>query len=326
MDRAEGHRVVVDELRPALEEEWDAAWQGCPHATFFHAREWAEIWQRASGGRLLPAPRLVRFADGARAVLAACAEQAGRFGPPRLVSAPAGTYGGWLAAGPLSEGQRDWLCEWLLARSELRWRGNPFEPGLAGRLGTRARADETHVLRLESDGDAVLRRWSKGHRAAAKQGEREGVEVRLAKDEDDWRAYYEVYQDTLRRWGDGASSRYDWDLFRELARSDSGRVALWLAERDGEALAGAVCLHAPRHVAYWHGAARADAFRLRPVHRLLAAVVRDACARGREWFDFNPSGGHAGVRAFKSHFGCEVLSSPVVRRERPGGWRRRLGF
>jgi hypothetical protein len=33
------------------------------------------------------------------------------------------------------------------------------------------------------------------------------------------------------------------------------------------------------------------------------------------WFDFNPSGGHEGVRAFKAGFGAQLLSCPVVVRE-----------
>jgi hypothetical protein len=57
------------------------------------------------------------------------------------------------------------------------------------------------------------------------------------------------------------------------------------------------------------------------VNLLLHDVIRDACERGFRWFDFNPSGGHEGVAAFKRSFGAECRPAPVVTIE---GARHRL--
>ena len=90
-------------------------------------------------------------------------------------------------------------------------------------------------------------------------------------------------------------------------------MALWLARAQGKVVAGALCLHARRHVAYWHGAALEEFFPLRPVHLLMRESMRDAARRGRNWYDFNPSGGLPGVARFKRGFGARPLRVPVVR-------------
>ena len=41
--------------------------------------------------------------------------------------------------------------------------------------------------------------------------------------------------------------------------------------------------------------------------------------RELRWFDFNPSGGHEGVRAFKKSFDAEAVSCPRYRPDRK--WR-----
>jgi lipid II:glycine glycyltransferase (peptidoglycan interpeptide bridge formation enzyme) len=61
------------------------------------------------------------------------------------------------------------------------------------------------------------------------------------------------------------------------------------------------------HAVYWHGAAHEDALQLRPTHVLHAAIIKDACARGYRYYDFNPSGGLEGVARFKAGFGTELV-------------------
>jgi len=181
----------------------------------------------------------------------------------------------------------------------------------------RVEEDTTHMLALGDGFDAIFRGWSKGHAAAARQAKRAGVIVQQASSLEEWKEYYSVYQDSLMRWGSRASSRYDWPFFELCASQESPWVRLWLARFDHKVIAGALCFYSPRHVVYWHGAALADHFRLRPVHWLLHEAIRHACESGYEWFDFNPSGGHAGVAAFKKSFGATEFPCPVLYRLTP---------
>ena len=132
---------------------------------------------------------------------------------------------------------------------------------------------------------------------------------------DDWRAYYQTYEDSVQRWGEKASAKYAWEMFSQIFRLSSPHTKLWLAVYQNKVIAGALCFYAPRHVVYWHGAALEDYFRLRPANLLMSEAIRDACEKGYCWFDFNPSGGHEGVKAFKRSFGASSLPSPVIHRE-----------
>ena len=58
-------------------------------------------------------------------------------------------------------------------------------------------------------------------------------------------------------------------------------------------------------------------FKVRPTNLLMYEAIKDACDRGYAWFDFNPSGGHEGVEAFKKNFGAQALPAPVIQSTSP---------
>jgi Acetyltransferase (GNAT) domain len=307
--------------RAATAPEWDAIFEACDHATFFQSREWAEVWQRYTRGRLEPAAWSLRFSDGLTAVLPASRTRL-RHGLSRhYFSSPADTYGGWLSTDALTGDHRELLVVHLRRQMpNLSLRINPFDPFMAEMKFGVVVHDETHALRLTEDTEAIEKRFSRGHRGAIRSARKKGVTVSLATELEQWKSYYSAYEDSLRRWGPRASSRYAWPLFDHLYRLASPRVRLWIAERDGELLAGALCFYAQSHVGWWHGAAFESAFHLRPMNLLLAEVIGEASLRGYSWFDFNPSGGNAGVEDFKRRFGARPLTTPVIRTAT--SWRR----
>ena len=315
----------VTAIGPAEDAEWDAAWRACPYATYFHSRPWAELWCDSTNGATAPAARRVEFSDGRSAVLPLSEQVAGMGLVRTAISSPGGTCGGWLARDPLSEQHVALLSDIMTEHADLRWRLNAFDPAQVALELPHAESQTTRALPLCEDFDAVFRRASKGHRSAVKQAEREGVSLRLASDEKDWREYFEVYQASLARWGERASSNYGWPLFAALAARPHDEVKLWIAQAEGQLAAGAICLYAPRHVVYWHGAARAEHFSRRPVQPMIFQAIRHACETGREWFDFNPSGGNQGVDDFKRHFGTVELPAPVLKTaSRKARWLARL--
>ena len=142
----------------------------------------------------------------------------------------------------------------------------------------------------------------------SRKGRESGVRTRVATTLDDYRSYFAAYEDSLRRWGEGVTLRYPWDLFEvchDLARRYPAHVKLWLAERDGETLGGALNFYWNQHAVGWHSAAYTRALDSYAFAVLVADAVDEACDRGFAWFDLNPSGGLEGVAAFKSRFGGE---------------------
>ncbi len=312
--------LKIESVRMARDAEWDAFFEATPHATYFHSREWTQLWDRATRGRLQSWPRLVTFEDGVRALL----PMSVGLGAGGLVrsyhSTVAGAYGGWLTEKPLSDEHAETLTRYLAhGFGRLDWRINPHDQQALNIRVAARHYDETLALDLTPGFKTVHRRWSKGHRAAATQATRNGMTVRLAESTDDWTNYYTAYQDCLARWK-RSTSRHPKVLFEELSRLPSTSVKLWVAETCGVFVAGAVCLYAKNTANYWHSAAIANQLPRRPMHLLLREAIQHACQQEIRWFDFNPSGGNEGVDSFKRGFGAEALPCPVVR-VRPL-WRR----
>lgn len=298
-------RVIAD--APIEDVAWDQAWLGCPYATFFHSRTWAEIWKTHTGGTVVPSGSKLILDDGTHVVLPLSVQTAYSGLVNIYLSSPGGTFGGWFAQTQLSGQQACGVWEHL--RSEypnMVLCTNPYDNSQAEVAAHCPRTDATEALDLAPGFDSIWNDWRKSGAAArnVKKAVKSGVQIRLAEGEKDWKEYFGIYQDTLRRWGDKATSNYGWAIFRELEKRSGGHIKLWLATRESGIIAGAICLYGPKHAVYWHGAALEEYFPLRPVNLLMCEMIRDACDRGFSWFDFNPSGGQEGVRAFKKSLGA----------------------
>lgn len=180
----------------------------------------------------------------------------------------------------------------------LVWRFNPYEIILCKSEFGRITEDETHVLDLSIGFEEIYRGWTKGHASAARKARKArkaGIEISLAEKMEDWISYYQVYEGSLRRWGEKTTSVYSWRLFEVMFMRASPNIKLWLAKYDGLIIAGALCFYSSTHAVYWHGAVLSTYFELRPVNLLMYEVIRDATEHGFKWFDFNPSGGLEGL-------------------------------
>lgn len=300
---------IVD-VRPATSDEWDVAAAGDKNATFFHSRQWSLIWQGYEETRLEPAGLTVSFSDGRSAVIALSVRR--RFRRTTAISSPAGTYGGWITEAPITPTHALALAHLLQTRfPNLTWRLNPFDP-VTSRINIRdARSDFTQALDLRPGISALFETWSKGCRSSTKKALRSGIRFRVANTEEDWRSYFHLYLESIDRWSN-PTSRYEWPLFSAISRLDSQHARLWVADADGVIAAGAICFYWNRHIVYWHGSSTRTLAHLSPTNGLLFNVISDGSRAGYEIFDFNPSGGHQGVIAFKKGFGTTTMESRVL--------------
>lgn len=298
--------VEVSEASP---ERWGEIAAACDHATWFHTHAWAEFWQAESG--LRPRGFLFRFDDNSEALVPASEDRALAGLVRHTVSSATGKYGGWISDRALAADAAAQVWGWL-ARRALTLRRNPFCPEPDGLPWTRP--DFTQAIDLEPGFDALMRGWSKKHLGSLAKAGQAGVSAREAGTPEEWREYFAIYQDSVRRWGDSAQAVHAWSVFERLQALPAGTVRLWLAMHDGRAAAGAICFYHRRHVVYWHGASREDAMAHCPAFALLQLAMRHACDAGYRWFDFNPSGGLQGVVHFKAGFGAQRLDAGVYDR------------
>jgi hypothetical protein len=305
--------LKIERVRPALAQEWDSAWAECAYATYFHSRDWAELWRDYTKGLYIPAPLIVEFSDGKAALLPLSCE-ASEGSVRGFVSSPPDVYGGWIAVNPIGREHAALLREFLTTQlGKLDWQINPFDDLLSAVPPKTQERVETHAINLKNGFETNYREWSSACRRAERKAQRSGVAVRLAQTEDDWHDYFLAYEDSCRRWGDRALSKYEWRLFELMHGIGSKHLRLWLATAEGGRIVGGALIgYAKRHAVYWHGAVLEDSLALRPMNLLFYEVIADACRQGYEWFDFNSSAGLDGVRRFKEGFGARPMDCSIV--------------
>lgn len=308
-------KLNIIKVREASPEEWDEVWRNCSYATYFHSREWAEIWNIYSGGRFRPEPRLVLFSDGQKALIPFSSCNRGWLGLAKdYISSPTEAYGGWISNDSLSLEHAKLLADYLLGKyRNLFWRLNPFDEN-SSRIGIKPTDKVTLAVNLSAGFSVVINRYDKENTRAISKAQEYGITVRHASTIQDWQEYFKAYQDSLARWGDHveAEYKYDWSLFADMYARHSANIRLWLAMYKDRVVSGAICFYANKHVAYWHQASLKDYFIYRPVNILNHEMIKDACQNKYIWFDFLPSGNLKGVIRFKQLFGPEAMNCPKI--------------
>ncbi|MDM7916502.1 MAG: GNAT family N-acetyltransferase, partial [Candidatus Eisenbacteria bacterium] len=172
----------------------------------------------------------------------------------------------------------------------------------------------THLLRLPADPTVF---WETILTAAKRNDVRrigkKGVSVRRGGTEEDIESVYRFYRDSFRRWGGPPGLVYPLALYRSLVRRGGDAVRLYLAEHEGRILGGAFVIRWNGHVHYHAGYFDHEARALRPNVLIQETVIREAIEDRFVDYDFLPSGGNAGVEAFKEGFGG--VRTPLERYE-----------
>lgn len=313
--------IEIRNTRPATTEEWDRVWAACNYATYFHSREWAEIWETYTDGFNRPSPEMVTFSDATQALLPFTIQKRKKVATTYFLTAE-GQFGNWISAAPLADEHVSLLVHHLNGKCKnLVWRWNPYDPvstDIDLKDVYELVEDENFAVDLTGGFERVLKGCYHGHRCSYQKGKRAGLSIRLAESEADWKDYYVAYEDSLRRWGDAALSKYDWRLFNIMYQLKSPHIKLWIALYDGAVIAGALCFYAKHHVVCWHSAVVEKYLLLRPMNFMFLEVMGELCACGYRWFDFSVSGRLEGVATFKKRFGARELKCNVVyKKSRP---------
>ncbi len=285
--------------------EWEAFCAASPEASPFHTPHWSRAVTSALPD-LRAAPRMFHFADGVTALFP-MHERGPRGRLCRAASLVPGVYGGPIGGGTLTQAHVTSLAAYYADHSlgGCSVFGNPLAPwslppGAGGATDTRC----THVLSLDGGMGPIWHGMTKGHRCNVKQASRSGITFSVASGRDDVTAYYSVYLDSIRRWGENTRMVHPETLFHLLLAEGGAFARLWLARSEGEVVSGALVLYWGESAVYWHGATLERAFPMRPSHGVVMAAIEDAAARGYRRFDFNPSSGLQGVMTFKQGFGA----------------------
>jgi len=301
-------------IKNISENFWNEVISKADYATFFHTPTWAKIiaenfpeYEIATTGFVLE--------DGIEAVLPMLLKRVGARGFFKSYhSMIPGVYGGVVSKRPLDKKELAKIYNSLMDAGTVRSMvfGNPYcECDVPDCSESQARF--THVLNLEQGFESVWGNYNRGARSNTNKARKAGVQVSIATTLDEYKEYYAVYEDTLKRWGDDATSSYPFSLFQSIFQHASkvgmldSDLKLWVAKLDEKIISGALIFYFNQHVVYWHGAALSDYFKYRANNLLHTEIIKRACESGYKYYDFNPSGENEGVVRFKESFGAEKV-------------------
>jgi len=286
-----------------------------PEGSFFQTPAWLDAVVRAE-----PRFRLVTViaADGAGALRAACPLLAvPRMGTRFLYAGAWGTYGGILAvdaeaAAAVRAGVEALMHDWRCALVRV----HDFAATLA-LPGFREHEESCQVLDLPNDAETLFRdAFTSQNRNKIRKAEKLGVTARRAGDAAALTAYAALHRESAARLHIAAAGRER--LFAALAGTPG--VDVWLAEKDGETIAGLLNFTHGGQVMNWGNASRRDAWGASPNNLLHWRALERACAdtQGPRLYNFGASTGLPGVETFKASFGAR--SHRYMRRERWARW------
>ncbi len=282
---------------------WDAFVDRCPDATFFHAPAWYRTWEASAGFR--PDCALVRFANGAEALLPLAVAPKFRGLVHEAHAGLGAAYGGLVAPVPLTAAQAD--AAFRLARRRypnMVVTGNPHATGPHMPASGHLTEDDSLCLRLEAP-EAQRRAMTDSRRKSLRRAEEVGYELEVveAPGEADLARFWPLYEAHAAAW-EYTRWRHDADYFRALLRHGGPRLVLFRAMHAGE-LAGFRLIARRGAIAMALHLARAEAYERRHVSPwLVAASLAWLQAQGDAVCDFMPSGRLAGVNAYKMSFGA----------------------
>ncbi len=290
---------VIKSIRKATNEEWDSIVDTVESAIYFQTREWFDIWADYAGFE--NDTRLICFDSGKKVLLPLDRMNLLRGLVKVHFLAPKG-MGGFVTNDELDADEKKALFKILKRIGMLYCAANPYDK-LTNEFDRFNNEDFTQILDLSEGFEPLFKKWTWGHYSRARKGLREGITAELAATEEDWKSYFELYQDNLARWGRKTTNTYQWSLFEIMYRKNSPKIKLWLAKYQGQIISGALCFYHNKHVAYWHSATSQRFFKkLNATHVLQYCIIKDACENGFLLYDFMPSGGIQGVVDFKTGF------------------------
>jgi hypothetical protein len=314
--------IKIINVRNATSDEWDIFWNSCQTATYYHSREWAEVWQEYTNNRISPVPKMITFSDDVTVLLPFSKQKYYRglinryslTGPPALALP---YYGSWITNDKLTDDHVRVLSDYLLnTYRNLAWRLNPYDSTsekitIASKYSKR-RSLVTYTIDLSQGEEKIYSNFKKSCRNQIKQSLKNNLTITEGTDISHWRKYYDIYCDTIRRWGAKTIYKLDWRIFEILFNKNNPAIKLWIVWYEGKAIAGDICFYSHGKIISWHIASLTDYHRLRPVHYFKYMITRDGIRNKYDWFDFDTAGKNEGLRKFKESFGTEEKMCDMI--------------
>lgn len=317
--------LKIKKVEAASDDEWDEMWHSSEYGTYYHSREWAEVWNKYTEDKIYPVPKLIIFSDNKKVVLPVMQQNyyGGTIRRYALTGPPfVSKYGNWLNSEALTKEHTNLLVSFIIAKyRNLVWQLNPFDkntPNIKFEYNYIFRLPHfAYMIDLTKGENKIYSGMKKSCRNQIKQGIKNKLQVKEAHDITEWKKYYEIYQDTVNRWGSKAPYILDWKLFEIIYNMNSDSIKLWITWYNNIPIAGCVTFYSNRKIVIWHSASLTAYQHLRPVNLSRYEIIKDGINKNYCWLDFGTDGGNEGLRKFKESFGPDKVMCDKIYRWHP---------
>lgn len=286
-------------------EAWNSVVQGSSSATFFQTKAWADLFTKTFP-KWKTNPLILEFSDGNLMVLPSIQHSLSGYQECMVPH----VYGGPVFFRQPQEEHLEAVNTGLTWFSDVTLVENPFEPYKREQDYLARWRLETTVTDLTSGYDSLWKRFRKNHRRNFKSAVKQNVTVDLARSVEDVNAYFEIYQDALKRWGDTAYGFYPRALFRnmfEMPEFGKG-IRMWLARKDEMVIGGILVVYHGAQAICWHAVYHSEYFSAHAAPLLIVSAIENACKEGYRWFDLMGPNKHLKkVQHFKNGFATQRL-------------------
>ena len=142
------------------------------------------------------------------------------------------------------------------------------------------------ILKLdEPTFEELMPHFSEKTRYNIRFSARKGVTVHWSRSEEDLKKFFELYEITAVR--DHIGHR-PYEYFKRMlhAYENSDLLRIYIAEHEGEALSGAICIHYGNKTWYIYGASSNNKRNLMPNYAMQAEMIKWGIENGSEIYDF----------------------------------------
>ena len=295
-------------------DEWQEIVNKCKYSTSFHTPTWSKIFIETYPNMKIATKKFV-LDDQTRVILPLISTRTRMGLFSSYFSNIAGVYGGIVSERKIKKKEINEIFTFLTSRKIARISivGNPlFNYTLPEQF--RVKVDFTHILKLDGNKEKLWANYKSSVKNKITIAEKSGIVCKIGNNNfNEWKKYYFIYQKTLERWGNKATSHYPFSLFENIFKKRDPNIKLWFVIFDGKVVGGSIIFYHKRHCVSWHSSFLSDYFKYGISNFLYHNIILNANEKGYNYFDFNPSGGHEGAVGFKEAFGTERLS--IQRRE-----------
>lgn len=285
----------IYELASESIDRWEAFIEHCPDATFFHRAGWKRVIERAFGHR---AYFLYAEKKGKVEGVLPLAHLRSRLFGNALISSPFCVYGGVAAM------SKDVRMALEKAAEDLAIRLNVDYLELRGRSQSQANwpVKDLYVTfrkKIEPEPEKNLQAIPRKQRAMV----RKGIQVGLVSEIDvNPERFITLYSESVRNLGTPVFSRKYFQILYEEFNKDCEVLTV---TKSGRPISSVLSFYFRDEVLPYYGGGTEEARRLKGNDFMYWELMRLACERGYQWFDYGRSKKGTGSYSFKKNWGFE---------------------